>query len=191
MLDYKWLVLCLLAISGVLSPCRASAQVPSDVLDMAKAYAKGQPQSPGPGGRDVVDVYVRSFFDGFTRGGGASSAWSPVEQAAHEQGERRWQQGREAQERTFAGFGYTRVELSGTWTIWYETSAFDADHLGGNSWLSFLPGMRWDRRGGAEGSKPRTLRVLVVGYLSPPGRYGHLGVYGRELFAESIKVISE
>lgn len=186
---FKCLLLLLLTAAASLSTGAEAAQAPSDVIELGKAYIEAHPEETPAPGRNIVDDYALFFFLGFTQGGGTSSAWKAVIRAAHEQGEARWQQGREVQAHTFAGYGYTRVELTGTWVSAFETSSFQSDSLQCGCWLNFLRGMQSERPKARDMSERQALRVQVVGYLSPKGRYGHLGVYGRELWAESIKVL--
>ncbi|MEZ5996260.1 MAG: hypothetical protein R3C25_10955 [Hyphomonadaceae bacterium] len=75
----------------------------------------------------------------------------------------------------------TRYE--GTWAFHFETSSFVADGGGDPAWL-VAEGDVWRQltaplavAGGPWGSA----HIVVEGALSPPGHYGHLGAYTREL----------
>lgn len=74
--------------------------------------------------------------------------------------------------------------FSGTWTFQFETSAFQLDNGGDRYWLSG-EGAVWNEiiapiNGSGRGPWGRE-HLVVEGYLSPPGQYGHLGAYTREL----------
>jgi hypothetical protein len=73
---------------------------------------------------------------------------------------------------------------SGVWDWHFETSAFTPDGGEGPYWLSG-DGAVWDRLNAPfneTGAGPwGRAHLIVEGTLSPPGRYGHLGAYTREL----------
>lgn len=84
-----------------------------------------------------------------------------------------------------AGYGYVAVEREGDWSRGFETSAFaPSDTDGERWWMQPLGDRPWSTVGlgdvGGSGSQ-----VRIVGYLSPTGRYGHLGSYAHEVLVTS------
>jgi hypothetical protein len=74
--------------------------------------------------------------------------------------------------------------FSGTWDWHFETSAFTTDAGEGPYWLA-AEGETWEQlnaplREAGRGPWGR-VHLVVEGRLGPPGRYGHLGAYEREL----------
>jgi hypothetical protein len=73
---------------------------------------------------------------------------------------------------------------SGTWDWHFETSSFTTDDAEGPWWLH-AEGEAWEQlnapfRRAGEAPWGR-LHVVVEGELSPPGHYGHMAAYDREL----------
>lgn len=167
-------------------------RIPADVLKLAKTYLALHPDEVVLGPDKPVDVYAKTFFDAFLYPRGISTS-SNLRKEAYAQGQARAQEGQAARERTFAGFGYERIELTGVWSVSFEQSSFAPDGSEGGYWLEFLPG------GHADLPKPTTqdlrhpaeLHIHIVAYRSPAGRYGHLGIWQRQLYVESSKLAAE
>jgi len=72
--------------------------------------------------------------------------------------------------------------FSGTWDWHFETSAFTTDAGEGPYWLAG-DGAVWDQLSApfSESGPWGRAHLIVEGRLSPPGQYGHLGAYSREL----------
>ncbi|TWT98381.1 hypothetical protein [Stieleria varia] len=107
-----------------------------------------------------------------------------------------------------SGFGYELTKRTGNWLTGSEISAFyepKNQSPRDSWWLSTLDEcktnhIRWEplpmpqferevddkiaRR--LESIRGRIARVKVIGYLSPEGKYGHLGLYEREFLAIEI-----
>lgn len=83
----------------------------------------------------------------------------------------------------------TPRRFSGTFEFQFETASFRPDTGGGRYWLA-ADGRVWrdviapiERSGaGPWGS----VLLVVEGYLSVPGQYGHLGAYERELWVTRV-----
>lgn len=73
--------------------------------------------------------------------------------------------------------------FSGTWDFHFETSAFVTEAGEGPYWLA-ADGETWGALTAPfteVGSPWGELEIEVEGLLSPPGQYGHLAAYEREL----------
>ncbi|MGE0829178.1 MAG: hypothetical protein AB7O04_07495 [Hyphomonadaceae bacterium] len=80
--------------------------------------------------------------------------------------------------------------FSGRWDFHFETSSFVTLAGDGPYWLA-ADGDVWPQLTApfqATGSPWGQLDIVVEGRLSPPGRYGHMGAYQREL--QVTRVIS-
>ena len=89
------------------------------------------------------------------------------------------------------------ILLEGVFETGFEHSAFypevECPAEGGRYWVSWTPESRFDERIVEEtGVQPfaepdvRTFRIALRGELSPPGEYGHLGAYPRELTVHEL-----
>lgn len=182
------LFLILLIAQGAIPAPAIAASLPEDVRRLAVAYVKAHPEEKAPRGSSLSDEYARGFLQGFLYPEGSLER-PGIYWAAYAQGQARWREGPEAQERTFAGYGYARVELTGSWLSGFETSFFQPDGHDRGYWLSFLPGVKLDLPWSPGFPARDRRRVRVVGYLSPEGSYGHLGMYVRELYARSVEIL--
>lgn len=187
---FRSLFLGLLIAQGVLPDQAIAAPVPDDVRRLAAAYAKTHPDEKAPRGSSPQDEYTRGFLQGFLFPDGSMDR-PGIYWAAYAQGQARWWEGPEAQERTFAGYGYARVELTGSWLSGFETSFFQPDGHDRGYWLSFLPGVKLDLPWSPGFPAHNKRRIRVLGYLSPAGSYGHLGMYVRELYARFVEIVDE
>jgi hypothetical protein len=97
-------------------------------------------------------------------------------------------------------YGYKEFEGAGVWTYGFEAGGFQPDNiseaLGANSsqscWdLSFVRSSELTGELAQILPRDRTLRVAtyrvrVTGYVSELGRFGHMGVCQRKLYAVSV-----
>lgn len=90
-------------------------------------------------------------------------------------------------EQTMADYGYQHYDEVGSWVQAFEISSFDpGDRRKIGGWLNILgdsPAERFKR----PEAGCRTLRVM--GYISPKGTYGHLGMYAWEIYASEVRCI--
>lgn len=164
-----------------------AAPIPESVVKLAGAYAAAHPDEKLSSERSVLDEYAIGFFLGFTRAD-ESLRRSGIRGESYARGASRWRSGQERREQTFAEFGYVRVELCGVFSVGYESSNFTPDGQLSGYWLNGLPDYQSDvPRNGGPGIK--TYRAHVIGFLSPSGRYGHLGYSRQELLAHSVKLV--
>jgi len=185
------LILGVLAAQSIVFGSANAASVPDDVLEQARAYAKTHRSEKPPRSQSLVEEYASGFFAGFIHGAynGVLSG-DDAFATAYAKGAARWKQGPDAQQRTFAGYGYQRIEWTGLWTAGFETSLFEPDGQPGlAAWLDFLAGSGAALPKTEPGPHFLELRLRLTGYLSPRGSYGHLGMHGRELFATSVQVL--
>lgn len=73
--------------------------------------------------------------------------------------------------------------FSGTWAFHFETSAFVSDAGEGPYWLAG-DGDNWPQLTAPftqAGHPWGEAHIIIEGELSPPGQFGHLGAYTREL----------
>ena len=84
----------------------------------------------------------------------------------------------------------TAVDLTGHMVIGFEIASFvpcGLETSGEEYWLSADPGVElYDAYHAAVGEDYTPAYIHVTGRLSPPGEYGHLGAYTRELTVSEI-----
>jgi hypothetical protein len=137
--------------------------------------------------------YVSNFFDGFRNPGstinGEPSPDLRVAQAALSAGSKYREDNPNLVSQTYASFGYEYIEVEGVWERGFETSAFvSADVSSGQRWW-LEPLARSDVNVSEGGWSISKHQVRLKGYISSPGRYGHLGIYTRKIYAISVRVV--
>jgi len=110
-------------------------------------------------------------------------------------------------DRVLIAFGYKRVTFNGTWRTGFEMSQFVNEVVPKPGWwLGYcseckVGNLNWKRfpklpadskipdklRNLIDDSRGAEANILVNGYLSPVGEYGHLGSCARELLATSVQ----
>jgi hypothetical protein len=131
------------------------------------------------------------FLQGFTNPGGSMSSRTEARLRGFLAGQEYRRANPTKTGDIMKGFGYTEVEADGVWTVLFEHSRFRPDKQPKQWWWLWLPGLgntQSDLSRDAE-IPGRGVRVRVRGYLSPTGRFGHLGGYDHEIFATSISRI--
>jgi hypothetical protein len=168
-----------------------SMPVPLAAREAADAYFASLPNPPSERERrQERELYYLMFFDGFV------SPWSRIESGdaqskqAHEAGKAYWRSHQEDLGKIMAGFGYTPVEIEGRWRPGAESSEFRprGSASTGTWWLSMLEKVDSDL------PKPRDypgdgFSLRITGYLSPPGRHGHMGMNEHYFFATKIRQV--
>ena len=154
-----------------------AASMPAVVARQAQAYL-AEHRAEAKAGDAADERYAGAFFDGFRHPDGGIWTNDALRREAYQQGQAYWRTHPEAAQRDaiFTGYGYTRVEEDGELVKGFEISSFQSSVQVGPCWLDYA---------GTASSKLQGA-VHVAGYLSPPGQYGHLGMYHYELLAYSI-----
>ena len=167
---------------------------PKEAIQQADAYFESLPYAERTPHRDKVRVkFLGGFFDGFVNpegrilGGTHDADWHGF-QAGQAYRHANSSKLKEVME----SFGYTATEAEGRWIGGFETSSFSP--LGVNSgqqwWLSILDEKAF------EFDKDTTIpeggiSIRVIGFLSPKGQHGHLGMYDHEIYATDISKIED
>ena len=165
-----------------------AGKVPNIVLQYADSFAQSQTaEKQLPADRTLPDEYARWFFQGFIHPSGGISTKSDLMRDAYTNGQIYWRDHPSERAEIFAGYGYLAVEREGVWSRGFEKSAFQpADADVGEWWITTFGGVAWRDVGlDQPSSKNDRPRVRIVGYLSPKGRYGHLGAYEHEVLVTS------
>ncbi|GGY78741.1 hypothetical protein ACFFTM_11095 [Pseudoduganella plicata] len=180
-----------LLISTLLAATAAAEEVPDIVIQYADTFTQSQAGnglsdqlSPG---RSLHEEYATWFFQGMTHPHNRISPGSSLMRDACARGQRWWREHPFERGRMMAQYGYTVVEREGVWSQGFEKSVF-ASGVAGEAgwWMTTLGGRAWNEVGLTQADRraPAT-RVRIVGYLSPKGRYGHIGGYEREVLVTS------
>lgn len=137
-------------------------------------------------------IFIEAFFAGYRAGmliDGDPTTEVRLMRAGAQVGEAYRRANPNSEAATYASFGYTAVTVSGTWTTGFETSRFmpEEGYEGEEWWLDPLPALA---RKMTEGDLPKQgLAVRISGYVSGPGRHGHLGVYQRRVYVREMSVL--
>lgn len=171
-----------------------AAPVPPAVVQLAESFLNSLQGSARPKNRDEArEQFSASFLLGFTSPGARFLCDSPIERSGFAAGQAYWLEHPGDRDAIFAGYGYEHTDTVGSWIQAFEVSAFSpVPPRGGQWWLEWLG----DALEGIPLSddltrSSRKLRVRVVGYLSPPGQYGHMGAYARKLIAVRVKPVAD
>ncbi|MFT0737370.1 hypothetical protein [Ralstonia wenshanensis] len=178
----------MILVVGVLAGQATAGEIPDVVLQYADAFAQSPAEAERlPSGQSLRDEYAMSFFQGFTHPSGGSFTKSALMNDAYMRGQAYWRDYPSERDKIFAGYGYVAVEREGVWSHGFEVSAFrPADANGEEWWISPLGDGAWSDVGlDKVRLKDRQLRLRIAGYVSPKGRYGHLGAYARAVLVTS------
>jgi len=181
----------LLAFAGILPAAAHAGEVPELVTRLAQHYLASPEADAKVGqGEDPVQVYADNLFRGYTHPAGGVYTQSGLVHEAYYKGQAYWREHPEEREAILAGYGYEKVEADGEWSRGFERSRFVPDGRDGETWwVSSFGAVRWTELGpGQADAKFLTARVHLSGYLSTPGRHGHMGQYSRELMATGFTV---
>ncbi|MGM3277106.1 hypothetical protein [Ralstonia sp. 24A2] len=177
-------------IVGALAGKATAGDVPDVVRQYADAFAQSQTKvEQFSSGLSPREEYAVWFFRGFTHPSGAGGVLtkSDLVNNAYTQGQTYWRDYPSERDKMFAAYGYVPIEREGVWSHSFEVSAFrPTDAEGDKWWITTLGDGPW-RDAGVDNAWKRNkpFRVRIVGYLSPKGRYGHLGAYVREVLVTS------
>jgi hypothetical protein len=177
-----------LAFSILIAKANA-AEVPDVVLEYADAFSKAQTvKEQLPAGRTFSEEYAYWFFRGFTHPFGGVVTPVDLMSDAYTQGQAYWRDYPSERAGIFAGYGYLPIEREGVWSRGFEKSSFQAAGAdAGDSWwvTSFDGTALRDIDIDPSSSRTDNTRVRIVGYLSPKGRYGHMGAYKQQVLVIS------
>ncbi|KAA1257114.1 hypothetical protein LF1_55140 [Rubripirellula obstinata] len=189
---------------------------PPFVGKLALEYTRSQ-EVDAKAKSSIADCYTQGFFRGYT-GHSEFGPLKPEHSKlvgktqvsilnAYDSGIRSGRKHREnfpeSRESIFTGFGYKLVKLAGVWTTGFETSCFrpvDKKVATGCIWLtaeraasinvSWTPTPIPEKfRKHIKLGSVKHANVVVAGYISNPGKFGHLNSYEHQIFAISIKPI--
>jgi hypothetical protein len=168
----------------------ATPSTPPAVLQLADDYLASHSGKQTDKRGSVKEQFLHGFFEGFTMPNMDIDVPEAYSGDATPRGMKAGQEYRRANptklKETMEGFGYTEIEIAGVYTRGFEYSDFRPDTQPGQTWWlsscgdarSYLPK---DEKISDEG-----VHIRVRGYLSPSGKYGHVGGYSRELLATKI-----
>lgn len=178
-----------------------AAKVAQVVQELAEAYVAAMPEAQilrrfETGGRPAATrAYTERFFQGFTgpndRTYGLLELWGD----AYRAGQQFWFANPYRRDEVMTGYGYHLVTVTGKWNEGFENSRLTLD--AGQKvfefnaperpycWVSFLA----DARTAISLASPERISnvpVEVTGYLSPAGRYGHMGMAECEIWITQL-----
>jgi hypothetical protein len=154
--------------------------------------------------KDSRAVFANAFLDGYSNpvstipvNAGMSS--SRINGAGWSAGQAYRRAHPESVAQIMREYGYTEFEGAGAWTVGFEAGGFQSDTVEPTSGV--WPQSCWylkvvrtaDLNAQLARVVPRdamlrgaTVRVRVKGYVSEPGRFGHMGVCQRQIYAVSV-----
>lgn len=169
-----------------------AGDMPPVVARLAQAYAAlPQAAQEQPDRDQLVRDYARSFFDGFTHPDGDISTSSALMREAYTQGRSYRRSHPDSEAGILGGYGYDWIQVDGTWTRGVEQSDFVPKDRGNEHWwVSSMPRILF-REAPTVLPDPKAgpVRVHFSGYLSQPGKHGHLGMSNRQLLYTDVRVI--
>lgn len=175
-------------IVGALAGGASAEEVPDVVLQYADAFAQSQTKTERlSSGLSQREEYTVWFFQGFIHPSGWILTKSDLMKNAYTQGQTYWHDYPSERDKMFASYGYVPIEREGVWSHGFEVSAFRPADAGGEEWwISPLGDGSWSDIGLDKARlRDKHLRVRITGYVSPKGRYGHLGAYVRAVHVTS------
>lgn len=200
----------LMLVAAVLTQGEAFGEASSDSLASivaahATRYIQSLPEPERPGHRDqIFEAFARQFVRGLKNG---VQSWSAKTEAldsiAYNAGkEYRRENPQDALRlisQSYENTGYAEIRIEGVWTIGFETSSLEAAALGGNKCWLWVPSSAMgqvfpltdeERSNRSLTWQLRSATVRVHGFLSPPGRHGHLGSYRCAIDAIEVSRVS-
>lgn len=171
-----------LILLTTLTATLCAADLPHVVVQSADDFAHRSMGRQLPPREVMLGEYSKNFFSGFTHPWGGVITKSALIQDAYTRGQAYWHEHPEDRGNIFAAYGYTAVERDGVWSRGFEKSTFEpVGATRATWWMSSFGGRPWSEAGLDPGLGRGRVPVHIEGYLSPNGRYGHLGTYEREL----------
>lgn len=161
-----------------------------EVKQMASDYLRTHASLMSPKVRvNAEQTFIGGFKQGYSDVGetdnlSADSA-DPFE-AGYKAGAELWKKFPEKRDYILAGFGYTKLSTSGKWQLGFESSLLTMQN-GMSCWLSPMNNAIEGIAANGGSVQFETILVDVEGYLSPEGKYGHLGMARCEIIASSVR----
>lgn len=170
------------ASSWVSGPARAQEEAEAYVLNL-------KPQPIASERDDILRDFTVEYFQGFTDPD-ARLIGPPAAKQGFQKGQSFRRHCNKAEVRRFMqDYGYTVTEASGTWAVRFEVSCFcPRNNPDEGWWLSYFGDTKVeipedDKKSDQAG------HYQITGFLSPKGRYGHLGGYSHQFYATKIVYI--
>ncbi|RFP10770.1 MULTISPECIES: hypothetical protein [unclassified Duganella] len=166
---------------GLAHGLATAANIPDVVMRLSDSYAASR------------EEYARWFFAGFTHPVGGISTNLDLMRDAYTQGQSYWREHANERDQIFSGYGYQAVEADGVWSRGFEKSSFvPVNSQPGKWWMTSFGGVKWTELGTNHADAPSgQAQVHIVGYLSPRGGYGHLGMYEQEVLVTSFTLLHQ
>ena len=165
---------------------------PAVAQQQAEVYiANLSPQPMGSEREGIRQEFTRTFFSGFTDPTASLIGSDAAEHGFHAgQNFRRHCDASEVK-KTMEDYGYVATEATGKWIVRFEVSVFRPRDVPDQGW--WLEGFGDTRyiypKKGEETNQP--VYYHISGFLSPKGRYGHLGGYDHEFYATKVVYVKD
>lgn len=135
---------------------------------------------------DFIADYSYGFFKGFTKPMSGFNSRSEATMLGYIPGKKLALDKNTDYKKIMSMYGFAYVELYGSWSTGSEHSGFTPiNSKGQNYWLEQL----WNCEctySSDDWLNNESRVVLVKGYLSKPGKYGHLDIYRKIIYATYI-----
>jgi hypothetical protein len=165
-------------------------QAPPAVILLADAYVESLSSQMTPRRKsDLHHEFLRNFFAGFTNPDGWMEGGTEASRCGFQAGQETRRAKHDKLNEYMEGFGYVPCEAEGNLTVRSEHSGFRPRNRPGEQWwlwlLSAIDDAESDAIKSTKNSKAG-VDVRISGFLSPKGRYGHMGCCEREFRATKI-----
>jgi len=182
------MLLSAMAPCGAKPPTWPSLPASAEVQSLAEHYLASLPKSATPSQLEQArNAFTYAFLMGFTNSDGAVGGDNDAITKGFTAGQTYRHRHPNELAHIMAGFGYKPITMRGIWHTEPELSVFcPASNPEDNWWLSILGNSPAAK---AHISPKQCTDAEIDGFLSPVGRYGHMGGFAREIYANSIKCL--
>ena len=170
-------------------PSLKRSPVPAVVKRLADSHFRSLADRDRANEVALREDFSRGFFEGFTSLSGAIGGGTEAHSRGFLAGQEYRRDNPTRVKETMVEFGYSAAEAEGDWTESFETKLFRPRSQPKERWW-FRP-MGLSRADIPKGMRIREVTIHAVGFISPAGRYGHLGMYDHEFIAVSITILSD
>lgn len=171
------------------TPQHKRSPVPAVVKRLADSHFGSLSDQDRANEDALREDFSRGFFDGFTSLMGTIGGGTEAYQRGFLAGQEYRRDNPARVKETMEEFGYSAAAAEGDWTESFERKLFRPRSQPGQSWW-FCP-MGLGRADIPKGMRIRAVPIHAVGFISPAGRYGHLGGYDHQFFATSITILND